>query len=44
MALQEKHYGISNGHNALQEPELTDILRILKRLKTIVSDLITNTQ
>lgn len=44
MALQEKHYAISNGHNALQEPELTDILRILKRLKTIVSDLTTNTQ
>ncbi len=39
MVLQEKHYAISNGHNALQQPELIEILRILKALKIIVSEL-----
>jgi len=39
MALQEKHYAISNGHNALQRLELEDILRILKALKAMIIDL-----
>ena len=39
MALHEKRYAISNGHNALQQPELADILRLLKALKLIVSEL-----
>lgn len=38
MALQENHYTISTGHNALQRPELEDILRILKALKAIIFD------
>jgi hypothetical protein len=36
MALAGNHYAISNGHNALQAPELADILRMLKALKGIV--------
>ena len=39
MALQEQHYAISYGHNALQTDELDDILRILKALKTLILDL-----
>lgn len=39
MVLQEKHYVISTGHNALQYPELEEILRILKTLKLIILDL-----
>jgi hypothetical protein len=39
MALQETHYAISNGHNALQRSELTDILCLLKALKLIVIEL-----
>jgi hypothetical protein len=30
---------ISTGHNALQVPELEDILRILKTLKLMILDL-----
>lgn len=39
MVLHEKHYVISAGHNALQYPELEEILRILKTLKLIILDL-----
>lgn len=39
MVLQEKHYVISTGHNALQYPELEEILHILKTLKLIILDL-----
>ncbi|MCE7984781.1 MAG: hypothetical protein DYG89_26715 [Caldilinea sp. CFX5] len=39
MVLHEKHYAVSTGHNALQHPELEDILRILKTLKLIILDL-----
>lgn len=39
MVLQDKHYAISNGHNALQTAELEEILRILKALKLIIYDL-----
>lgn len=39
LSLQEKHYSITDGHNALQKPELHDILRILKALKVIVTTL-----
>ncbi|MEZ4860377.1 MAG: hypothetical protein R3C14_03690 [Caldilineaceae bacterium] len=42
MVLQDNHYAISNGHNALQRPELIEILCILKVLKTIVGELTTN--
>ncbi|MFZ4655886.1 MAG: hypothetical protein ACOYNY_02660 [Caldilineaceae bacterium] len=38
MALTEKHYAISNGHNALQQAELADILRLLLALKALVSE------
>lgn len=38
MILEEKHYAISNGHNALQEAELVDILRLLMALKQLVSE------
>ncbi|MEZ4737127.1 MAG: hypothetical protein R3E79_59365 [Caldilineaceae bacterium] len=38
MVLQEKHYIISTGHNALQISELEDILRILKTLKLMILD------
>ena len=36
MVLEETHYAISQGHNALQTDELSDILRILKALKEII--------
>jgi hypothetical protein len=39
MALAGKQYAISNGHNALQLPELEDILRLLKALKGIIINL-----
>jgi hypothetical protein len=39
MALEQNQYVISHGHNALQPPELQDILRILKNLKRIIFDL-----
>ena len=39
MVLHENHYVISTGHNALQVPELEDILRILKTLKLMILDL-----
>lgn len=39
MLLHENHYVISTGHNALQAPELEDILRILKTLKLMILDL-----
>jgi hypothetical protein len=39
MVLHEKHYVISPGHNAVQVPELEDILRILKTLKLMILDL-----
>lgn len=41
MTLTEKHYAISNGHNALQQAELADILRLLMALKALVSEQIT---
>ena len=37
MALQEQHYAISYGHNALQSEDLADILRILKALKDLIA-------
>jgi hypothetical protein len=36
MVLEDTHYAISHGHNALQTDELSDILRILKTLKEII--------
>lgn len=39
MVLSENHYIISTGHNALQSPELEDILRILKNLKLLILEL-----
>lgn len=39
MVLYENHYIISTGHNALQSPELEDILRILKNLKLLILEL-----
>ena len=39
MLLHENHYIISTGHNALQVPELEDMLRILKTLKLMILDL-----
>lgn len=36
MTLEETHYAISYGHNALQEAELADILRPLMALKQLV--------
>lgn len=36
MILEETHYAISYGHNALQEAELADILRLLMALKQLV--------
>jgi hypothetical protein len=39
MVLEQNHYVISHGHNALQPPELEDILRIFKNLKRIILDL-----
>jgi hypothetical protein len=37
MTLEEQHYAVSYGHNALQTEELADILRILKALKGLIA-------
>lgn len=39
MVLHENHYAISTGHNALQAPELEEILHALKTLKLMILDL-----
>lgn len=38
MTLEGGHYAISQGHNALQQSELEEILRLLKALKEIVQE------
>jgi hypothetical protein len=37
MTLEEQHYAVSYGLNALQTEELADILRILKALKGLIA-------